>query len=78
MNVPSTPPNPPEPPAHSAYLRAAQEADDDIRDALEAVTLELAAGRITAEEADAEKLGLLQRHLQICRDLRVRHLGGTP
>ena len=36
------------------------------------------AHRITPAEAAAERIGLLERHLELCQQARLDHLGGTP
>lgn len=61
----------------SAYYDAMREADDDLGDALSAIRAEEDAHRITPLEACAERVGLLERHLEECRRLRREHLGGS-
>ena len=63
---------------HSAYYDAMREADDDLADALSAIRAEEDAHRITPAEAAAERIGLLERHLGLCQQARLDHLGGTP
>jgi hypothetical protein len=36
------------------------------------------AHRITPAEAAAERIELLERHLELCQQARIAHLGGTP
>lgn len=62
---------------HSAYYDAVSRADADLQDALGHVRAEEDAHRITAAEAAAERIGLLERHLELCQRARVEHLGGT-
>ena len=63
---------------HTTYYDAMRDADDALEDALGHVRAEEDAGRITTVEAAAERVGLLERHLERCRQLRAEHLGGTP
>jgi hypothetical protein len=67
-----------EPPTTSwrAYFAAMRDADQALDDALGHVRAEQDAGRISAIEACAERVGLLERHLAECRRLRVELLGG--
>jgi hypothetical protein len=58
-----------------AYFDAIREAEDDVADALGHIRAEEDAGRITTVEAAAERVGLLERHLERCRQLRAG-LGG--
>jgi hypothetical protein len=60
---------------HSAYYDAMRDADEALDDALAAVRAEEDAHRITPLEACAERVGLLERHLEECRRLRREHLG---
>jgi hypothetical protein len=62
---------------HSAYFDAIRDADQALDDALGHVRAEAAAGRITAAEAADERATLLERHLELCRQLRRDHLGGS-
>jgi len=59
----------------SAYFDAIREAEDDVADALGNIRAEEDAGRITTVEAATERVGLLERHLERCRQLRAEHLG---
>jgi hypothetical protein len=60
---------------HSAYYDAMRDADEALDDALTAVRAEEDAGRITPVDAAAERVGLLERHIEECRRLRREHLG---
>jgi len=62
---------------HSAYYDAMSRADADLDEALSRVRAEEDAGRITPVEAAAERVGLLERHLELCQQARLDHLGGT-
>ncbi len=62
----------------SAYFDAIRQAEEDVSEALGHVRAEEDAGRMTTVEAAAERVGLLERHLERCRRLRAEHLGGTP
>ena len=62
---------------HNAYYDAMRDADEALDDALAAVRAEEDAHRITPLEACAERVGLLERHLEECRRLRREHLGGS-
>ena len=62
---------------HSAYY-AVSRADADLEAALGHVRAEEDAHRITTVEAAAERIGLLERHLELCQQARLDHLGGTP
>ena len=63
---------------HSAYYDAVSKADADLDEALSHVRAEEDAHRITTAEAAAERIGLLERHLELCQQARLDHLGGTP
>jgi hypothetical protein len=63
---------------HSAYYDAVSRADANLEDALSHVRAEEDAHRITTAEAAAERIGLLERHLELCQQARLDHLGGTP
>ena len=63
---------------HSAYYDAVGRADADLEDALGHVRAEEDARRITPAEAAAERIELLERHLELCQQARLDHLGGTP
>ena len=58
-----------------AYFTALDDEQDAFDDALAAIRAEQDAGRITPAEAAAERVGLLERHLERCRQLRAEHLG---
>ncbi len=60
-----------------AYYDAMREADEDLADALTAIRAQEDARRITAAEAAVERVGLLERHIELCKRLRrEHHLGG--
>ena len=61
----------------SAYFDAIREAEDDVADALGHIRAEEDAGRISTVEAATERVGLLERHLERCRQLRAEHFGGS-
>jgi hypothetical protein len=63
---------------HSAYYSVVGQADADLEDALGHVRAEEDAHRISPAEAAAERCELLERHLELCRQARLEHLGGTP
>ena len=62
----------------NAYFAAMHDADEALDDALAAIRAEENAHRITPAEAAAERIGLLERHLALCQQARLDHLGGTP
>ena len=62
----------------STDFDAIRRAEEDVSEALGHIRAEEDAGRITTVEAAAERVGLLERHLERCRQLRAEHLGGTP
>jgi hypothetical protein len=63
---------------HSAYYSVVGKADADLEEALGHVRAEEDAHRITPAEAAAERIELLERHLELCQQARLDHLGGTP
>jgi hypothetical protein len=63
---------------HSAYYSTVGKADADLEEALSYVRAEEDAHRITPAEAAAERIGLLEHHLELCQQARIAHLGGTP
>ncbi len=63
---------------HSAYYDAVSKANADLEEALSHVRAEEDAHRISPAEAAAERVGLLERHLELCQQARLDHLGGTP
>ena len=63
---------------HSAYYDAVSKADADLEEALGHVRAEEDAHRITPAEAAAERIELLERHLELCQQARLDYLGGTP
>jgi hypothetical protein len=54
----------------TGYFDAMREADERLDEALAHLRAEQDAGRITAAEAAAERVGLLERHLAECQRLR--------
>jgi hypothetical protein len=62
---------------HSAYYSTVGKADADLDEALSHVRAEQDAGRITPAEAASERVELLERHLELCQQARLDHLGGT-
>ena len=62
----------------AAYFDAIREAEEDVAEALGHIRAEEDAGRITVTEAAAERIELLERHLELCQQARLDHLGGTP
>jgi hypothetical protein len=58
-----------------AYFKAMAELDESLDDALAHVRAEEDAHRITAAEAAAERVGLLERHLAESKRLRTELLG---
>ncbi len=63
---------------HSAFYDAVSRADADLEEALGHVCAEEDAHRITPAEAAAERIGLLERHLELCQQARIAHMGDTP
>jgi hypothetical protein len=61
---------------HSAYFEAMHHADEALADALSAIRAEEDAHRITTAEAATERVGLLERHIELCQRLRAELLGG--
>jgi hypothetical protein len=62
---------------HTAYYAAVSQADESLDDALAAVRAEQDEGRLTVAEAACERVGLLERHLELLKRLRAEHLGGS-
>jgi hypothetical protein len=60
----------------SAYFDSIREAEDDVADALGHIRAREDAREITTVEAAAERVGLLEAHLERCRQLRAE-LGGA-
>jgi len=60
------------------YYDAMREADDDLADALAAVRAQEDEHRITPAAAALERVGLLERHIALCQQLRAEHHLGTP
>jgi hypothetical protein len=63
---------------HSRYYDAIHQADADLEEAISHVRAEEDAHRISPAEAAAERVGLLEHHLELCQQARLDHLGGTP
>jgi hypothetical protein len=61
---------------HGAYYAEVRRLDEDIQDGLAAIRAEQDEGRITPQQAAAERVTLLQRHLDELTRLRAEHLGG--
>jgi hypothetical protein len=61
----------------SPYYRAVTESNDALEEALGHVRAEQDAGRLTTSQACAERIKLLEDHLERCRELRRQHLGGA-
>lgn len=55
---------------HTAYFDAMRDADETLDDALSHVRAEEDAGQISAVEAAAERVSVLEKHLSECRRLR--------
>jgi hypothetical protein len=62
---------------NSRYYQAMREADDDLADAISHVRAEEDAHHITTAEAAVERVGLLERHIELCQRLRRELLGGS-
>jgi hypothetical protein len=62
---------------HSAYYRAAAEADDDLHEAIGHIRAQESEGHITVAEAAAERCEVLTRHLERLEQLRAEYLGGS-
>jgi hypothetical protein len=60
-----------------AYFAALADEQDAFDDALAAIRAEQDAGRITVAEAAAERVGLLERHLELLKRLRDVYLGAS-
>jgi hypothetical protein len=60
-----------------AYHQAMHDAGEALEDALAAIRDEEAEHRISPVQAAAERVGLLERHLEECKRLRAEHLGGS-
>jgi hypothetical protein len=58
-----------------AYFAALDDEQVAFDDALAAIRAEQDAGRLGAVEAAAERVTLLEQHLERCRQLRAEHLG---
>ena len=62
---------------HSQYYEAMHQADEDLAAALSALRIEEDSHRVTTAEAAAGRVGLLERHIELCQQLRREHLGGS-
>lgn len=67
----------------SPYYEAIREAEDDLAEALGCIRAEEDEGNITPAAAAAERVGLLERHVKRCKELRREHFpsprpGGEP
>lgn len=60
------------------YHAEVRRLDEGTDDALAAIRAEEAEGRISPQDAAAERIQVLERHLAECRRLRRELLGGTP
>ena len=61
----------------SGYFDAIRAAEEDVSGALGRIRAREDAREITPSGAAAERVGLLERHLERCRQLRREHLGVT-
>ncbi len=61
---------------HRDYYAEVRRLDEDIQDGLAAIRAEQDEGRISIAQAAAERVSLLQRHLDELARLRREHLGG--
>ena len=59
----------------TGYFDAIHQAEADLSEALGHIRSEEDARRISPLAAATERVGLLERHLERCRQLRVQHLG---
>lgn len=62
---------------HPAYFEAVAAADEQLEAGLAALRHREDAGEIRPAEAAAERVQMLERHLEECRRLRREHLGGS-
>jgi hypothetical protein len=62
---------------HSRYYDAMRDLDQALDDALTAIRAEEDEHNVTPEQAAAERIDLMERHIAECRRLRAEHLGGT-
>ncbi|MGH3847507.1 MAG: hypothetical protein ACRDS0_39750 [Pseudonocardiaceae bacterium] len=60
-----------QPVSKPSYFEAMKDLDEAVDDALAAIRAEEAEGRITAVQAAAERVSVLERHLAECRRLRM-------
>jgi hypothetical protein len=61
----------------SAYYAALRDEEDAVSDALACIRAEEDERRITVAQAAAERISLLEGHLERLAKLRLEHLGGT-
>jgi hypothetical protein len=61
---------------HAAYYAAMEAVDDQLQDALADLRLAEDAGKVTVEQAAAERIRLLEQHLTACTRLRRELLRG--
>lgn len=62
---------------HSQYYEAMHQADEDLAAALTALRIEEDSRSVTTAQAAARRVGLLERHIEHCQQLRRAHLGGS-
>jgi hypothetical protein len=62
---------------HRGYYDALRDEEEALSEALGHIRAEEDAGRITTVEAAAERVGLLEQHLERLARLRAEHLGGS-
>jgi hypothetical protein len=62
---------------HPAYFEAVAAADEQLEAGLAALRRREDAGEIRPAEAAAERVQRLERHLELCRQARLEHLGGS-
>ena len=60
-----------------SYSDAMRDADEAVDDALAAIRADEADGTLTPAQAAAERVSVLQRHLDECKRLRRELLGGA-
>jgi len=60
-----------------AYYAALRDEEDAASDALACIRAEENERRITTQQAAAERISLLQAHLERLAKIRAEHLGGT-
>jgi hypothetical protein len=62
---------------HPAYFAAIAAADEQLEAGLAALRRREDAGEIRPAEAAAERVHMLEHHLELCRQARLEHLGGS-